>query len=251
MSKRLNVLLAEDDLISRRLIKILITKMGHHVEVVDNGRKAVEKIEKNDFDMVLMDVQMPVMDGLEATKIIRGREEKGEMERLPIIAVTAHAMKGDKEKCLQSGMDDYITKPIDEEQLKDKIDYLSKNPVQPKRNEDELRLDKLYELLNNEEDVSEIIGEFLDYFPEQLDLIRQMKSDQAYQKLRQIVHKFKGSVSNFQASKIMETCREIEAVLDKKDCKIDGDDEKQLEEKIAILEKQVNALAGKLRKLLK
>jgi len=105
--------------------------------------------------------------------------------------------------------------------------------------------------LNNEEDVSEIIGEFLDYFPEQLDLIRQMKSDQAYQKLRQIVHKFKGSVSNFQASKIMETCREIEAVLDKKDCKIDGDDEKQLEEKIAILEKQVNALAGKLRKLLK
>ena len=251
MGKRLNVLLAEDDLISRRLIKILITKMGHHVEVVENGRKAIEKVEKKPFDMILMDVQMPVMDGLEATKIIRDREKKGESEWIPIIAVTAHAMKGDKEKCLDSGMDDYITKPIDEEELKNKIDSLAKKPVQPKRSEDELRLDKLYELLNNEDDVEEIIGEFLDYFPEQLDLIKQMKRDEAYQKLRQIVHKFKGSVSNFQAAKIMETSREIEAILDKKDCNIESDDEKVLEEKIAVLENQVNELAGKLRELLK
>jgi len=107
------ILLVEDNLVNQRLAKIMLTKAGYQVAVANNGREAVEKYtaSPNDFDLIFMDVQMPEMDGLEATKAIR---EKG-FDTVPIVAMTANAMKGDREKCLESGMNDYITKPIKRE----------------------------------------------------------------------------------------------------------------------------------------
>ncbi|MEQ8786590.1 MAG: response regulator [Pirellulaceae bacterium] len=107
----LDLLLAEDSVVNQRLVVGLLERQGHRVTVCDNGREAVAALRSNRFDAVLMDVQMPRMDGLTATKCIR-RGERLTGEHIPIIAMTAHAMKGDRERCLAAGMDDYLSKPI-------------------------------------------------------------------------------------------------------------------------------------------
>jgi signal transduction histidine kinase/DNA-binding response OmpR family regulator len=118
----LRVLLAEDNLVNQRLAVRLLEKRGHRVVVAATGLQALKALEKEKFDLVLMDVQMPEMDGLEATAAIRKRE-KGTGHHQAVVALTAHAMKGDREKCLAGGMDGYLTKPIrpnDLDQLLDK-----------------------------------------------------------------------------------------------------------------------------------
>jgi signal transduction histidine kinase/CheY-like chemotaxis protein len=118
--KGANVLLAEDEPISGALTEKLLQQAGIQVTLVENGQKAVEEIESGEFQVVLMDVQMPVMDGLAATQEIRTRErQRGGHQS--IIALTAHAMQGDREKCLQAGMDDYLSKPINKDQLLDML----------------------------------------------------------------------------------------------------------------------------------
>lgn len=114
--RSLKILLAEDSKPNQRLALGLLAKWGHQVEVADNGLIAVEKWKANQFDVILMDVQMPNMDGLEATKRIRELENNSG-ERIAIVAMTAHAMKGDKERCLAVGMDGYLTKPIRKPEL--------------------------------------------------------------------------------------------------------------------------------------
>ncbi|MFH1144008.1 MAG: response regulator, partial [Candidatus Eisenbacteria bacterium] len=115
--RSLRVLLAEDNPVNQKLALRLLERMGHGTRLVQTGREAVEVSGAEPFDLILMDVQMPEMDGLEATRTIRRREsERG--GRLPIIAMTAHAMKGDRERCLESGMDDYVAKPIRPEELR-------------------------------------------------------------------------------------------------------------------------------------
>ena len=112
----LNVLLAEDGLANQKLAVGLLKRWGHTVTVVQDGSEAVKAWEKNPFDVILMDVQMPVMDGLEATQSIRSKEA-GTDHHILIIAVTAHAMSGDREKCLEAGMDGYVTKPFKKQAL--------------------------------------------------------------------------------------------------------------------------------------
>lgn len=112
LTPTLHILVAEDNRVNQRLAAVVLARMGHRVSLAENGRAAVKAVKKEDFDLILMDVQMPEMDGLEATVAIRGLE-KGNIRRVPIIAMTAHAMKGDREKCLAAGMDGYVSKPID------------------------------------------------------------------------------------------------------------------------------------------
>ncbi len=116
----LNVLLVEDNLINQRLAKRLLEKQGHRVMIASNGSRAVDLCKKARFDIILMDIQMPEMNGIEATKIIR-REEESLGQYTPIIAVTAHAMSGDREKYLAAGMDEYVSKPINRNLLIKKI----------------------------------------------------------------------------------------------------------------------------------
>jgi signal transduction histidine kinase/ligand-binding sensor domain-containing protein/CheY-like chemotaxis protein len=115
-SSKLKILLAEDNLVNQRFATLLLQKMGHEIVVVGSGRQALEQVQRNLFDLVLMDVQMPEMDGFAATKAIR-LWETGEGSHVPIIAMTANAMKGDREMCLASGMDGYIAKPVNKSEL--------------------------------------------------------------------------------------------------------------------------------------
>jgi CheY-like chemotaxis protein len=117
------VLLAEDNLINQRLAVRMLEKLGCSVTVAADGAEAVEAVAREPFDVVLMDVQMPRMGGFEATRLIRQRENQSGLH-LPIVALTAHAMTGDKERCLEAGMDDYVTKPIRPQELLGKLDAL-------------------------------------------------------------------------------------------------------------------------------
>ena len=106
----LSILVAEDNLVNQLLMRTLIEKRGHRVTVVANGTAAVAAWRQHRFDCILMDIQMPEMDGYAATRLIRAAEGNG--AHIPIIALTAYAMKEDREKCLQAGLDSYISKPI-------------------------------------------------------------------------------------------------------------------------------------------
>jgi CheY-like chemotaxis protein len=112
----LTILVAEDNRVNRRVIESLLTRRGHRVVLADNGRLAVDAWRAERFDVILMDVQMPEMDGFEATEAIREREDWS-VQRTPIIALTAHAMSGDRERCLGHGMDAYVQKPIDSAEM--------------------------------------------------------------------------------------------------------------------------------------
>jgi signal transduction histidine kinase/CheY-like chemotaxis protein len=115
-ARRLRVLLAEDNAVNQKIASRFLEKAGHHVTLASDGRQALAAIERESFDVVLMDVQMPEMDGFEATAAIRAQEQDTG-KRLPIIAMTAHAMAGDRERCLAAGMDGYLPKPIDRQKL--------------------------------------------------------------------------------------------------------------------------------------
>lgn len=116
----LNILLAEDNIVNQRLAVGLLHKNGHTVTIANNGAEAVEKYARGQFDAVLMDIQMPEMDGFEATHRIREMEQASGLH-IPIVAMTAHAMKGDRERCLESGMDQYVSKPIRIQTLMDAL----------------------------------------------------------------------------------------------------------------------------------
>ena len=178
--RKARILLVEDNPMNQKLAIALIKRAGYSVHPVENGIKAIETLKQSTYNLILMDVQMPEMNGFEATKAIRQME--GEKKHIPIVAMTAHAMKGDKERCLKAGMDDYIAKPIEPQELFDTIEKWSKNycreKVKTKKDdykkkkteknipiEFETAVDRFCgdrELLEN------MLEEFLDYVPKQL-----------------------------------------------------------------------------------
>ena len=124
-SERLQVLLAEDNQVNQRLATALLEKHGHTVVIARNGLEAISAFETGQFDLILMDVQMPVMDGLEAAANIRAREQVTG-GHIPIIALTAHAMSEDHQRCRKAGMDDYIAKPIVIKTLLEAVESVSR-----------------------------------------------------------------------------------------------------------------------------
>jgi CheY-like chemotaxis protein len=126
-SRPLRILVAEDNRVNQTLARRLLEKQGHAVTIVSNGREAVNAFEEGVFDLILMDVQMPELDGMAATELIRKLE--GGRSRMPIIALTAHAMASDRERCLAAGMDGFVSKPIQVGELVQAIAQLCENAV--------------------------------------------------------------------------------------------------------------------------
>ena len=118
------ILLAEDNEVNQLVAASILEQFGYECRVVNDGEAAVAAVRGEDYDLVLMDCQMPGMDGFEATRTIRREEQQAAADRLPIVALTANAIKGDRERCLSAGMDDYVTKPIDTLRLIDTIETL-------------------------------------------------------------------------------------------------------------------------------
>ena len=214
--KHLRILLAEDNPINKELAVRTLSKRGHMVTVTDNGKLAVEAFEKHDFDIVLMDIQMPEMDGFEATAAIR-QKELSNGRHIPIIAMTAHAMKGDREKCLASGMDAYISKPIHIEELLQVTEGLTRNRGPIDRTAESVQLtasaDLDAALLRVEGDealLSDLARLFCEECPKMMAAIQHGIEYKNAESLERAAHSLKGSLSTFAAAQAFELASKLE-----------------------------------------
>ena len=209
---RLNVLVAEDTPFNQKFISRLLKRWDHQVHIVENGLDAVEAFQTGTYDVILMDVQMPSMDGLEATRVIRQRETALGRTRIPIVAMTAHAMKGDQEMCLEAGMDAYISKPISSDLLRETLAKHVTKAAEEARLEDDT-VDKASLLTAFDHDwefFSEAVGMFLEDYPPMVEEIRASIMDSDAQRLRRQAHALKGMMGNFQAKTAVNAARTLE-----------------------------------------
>ncbi len=216
----LRLLLAEDNSVNQKLARSLLEKMGHHVTLALNGREAVELLEQQQFDLVLMDIQMPVMGGVEATRMIRERERRAGL-RTPIIALTAHAMKGDAEKYLRAGMDGYVSKPTNADFLRAEINRLTKGIEQVEKNtmtaseqnSSQSEIDPA-ELLARVENDRELLRDLLAIFKEELPrhllAIREAVESNDDARIAVVAHTLKGMLLNVAANRAASAAARLE-----------------------------------------
>jgi PAS domain S-box-containing protein len=213
----LRVLVAEDHEINQKLAVALLEKQGHRVTVADNGRDVLKLLERREFDLVLMDVQMPQLDGLEATALIRQRE-RGTDQHVPIIAMTACAMKGDRERCLEYGMDNYISKPLKPQELFDTIAAVfadrGEGALPIRQAESEAPVFDRTELLNRVGGDRELLQMLVDLFsdsaPAQLAELRLAIVAHNHALVHRLAHTVKGAVGNFASPTAIETAQRLE-----------------------------------------
>lgn len=210
--RSLQILLAEDNLINQTFATRLLQKRGHTVTVVGNGEQALQAVRERPFDVVLMDVQMPEMSGFDATARIR-EAEQGTGKRLPIIAMTAYAMKGDRERCLGVGMDDYVAKPIRPDELWKAMENVC--PCDNATSSDTDRAMSRTVLLDRVDGDLDLLRELVDLFvldcPRALMEIRAAITEQNSHALNRAAHAFKGAIGNFGPSQAFEAVQELEA----------------------------------------
>lgn len=218
-SASLKILVAEDTPFNQKFIARLLERWELNSVFVENGIEAVEKLNEQEFDMVLMDVQMPEMDGFEATRLIREKEKESGSPHIPIIAMTAYAMKGDKERCLESGMDGYVSKPISLELLKAEILKFSSSVPHPEENvadnTNEIAFDtgKLMQAFDNDtEFLKEAVEMFLEDYPPMIESINQALSAGDYEELGRTAHGLKGMLGNFQADEAVQQAFMLETM---------------------------------------
>ena len=201
-------MLAEDSFVNQKLVVTLLEREGHAVTVVGNGRAALAAVASESFDLALMDVQMPDMDGLEATAAIRVREHQTG-GHLPIVAMTAHALRGDRERCLEAGMDEYISKPIHVRQLLETIERAVGGPsaeawteaVAPAETETVDWKEVLKVAHGDRKLLGTIVAAALEELPRLLAAIREAVAAANHTALRLSAHTLKGSVQYFGASR--------------------------------------------------
>jgi CheY-like chemotaxis protein len=216
------VLVVEDNLVNQKVIVQMLEKRGYEAEVASNGLEAVGRIATTRYDFVLMDCQMPVMDGYEATREIRRSE--GEMRHTPIIAVTANAMMGDREKCLEAGMDDYLTKPVKIEALEAAIARWSKTdapeaapPIRSSERRidddviDQTALDALRELEDGASDIlRELVEIYIDDAPGYITALREAILAADPHQMERTAHTLKGSSASLGARRLVAACLDME-----------------------------------------
>ncbi len=219
--KYAKILLAEDNPINQKLAVLMLQKAGYSVDVVNNGYEAVQALQKSQYTLVLMDVQMPEFDGLEATRTIR-KSETPEVH-IPIIALTAHAMKGDRERCLEAGMDDYLSKPLRPKELMAVLDkWIIQSEIldEPSNPESLVEKTEIIAPINIDivmerfgDDMGFFMEMFSDYVVQAHELFLMMRS--AYQnnnavELSKTAHNLKGVSATFEATRMVELSTQID-----------------------------------------
>ena len=218
VKRPLRVLVAEDNPVNQELVVQLLTRRGHTVIVAENGRQAIASLDRHPFDLVLMDVQMPEMGGLEATQAIR-EKEKSTGGHIPILAMTAHAMQGDRERCLAAGMDGYLAKPIEPKAFVDTIEATA-TPARTAvesgdGTEAEAAFDEpglLARFSGNRRLLRTLVETFRGDCPRMMARIRSALGARDARALADAAHGLKGSVGNFGPSAALDTARKMESI---------------------------------------
>jgi signal transduction histidine kinase/DNA-binding response OmpR family regulator len=216
--QRLHVLLAEDNEVNQNMMRGLLGRLGHHVEVAANGHEVLAALERSpDIDLVLMDLQMPEMGGLEAAAAIRKREQGGS-RRVPIVALTAHSMKGDRERCIAAGMDGYLAKPVQREQLQATIEQFAlgrKRETAPEAAPATTAVDEdtlLARFGGDRKFLRRMIGIFLADSKKTLAQIGEAIHQQDAARLQVAAHALKGSAANFVAQQVVDAAYQMETL---------------------------------------
>jgi len=268
----LHILVAEDNAVNQQIARRLLEKRGHTVVVVADGRAALERLQQEQFDLVLMDVQMPIMDGVEATAAIRVREGQTR-DWLPVVAMTAHAMKGDREKYLAAGMDGYISKPVQKEALWEVVEEFGRKkrslkvPGLSDTSQASLCVDGCSHsvaigqadvassgyavfdrnaALDRVEGDSDLLGEmaavFLENCEAMLDDVRRAAASRDTRTLERAAHALKGCLANLAADEAWHAAAHVESLGREKDLDRVPEACSQLEQAIERLRPAMDAL---------
>ncbi len=235
----LRILLAEDNAINQRVAVRLLEKAGHTVTVAENGQAALDALRHGQFDVVLMDLQMPQMDGLEATAAIRA-DEQADGRHMPIIAMTAHAMKEDRKRCLAAGMDDYISKPVDSAALRRALAHATASPAPPPIFDQQAAVTKVdgdLELLR------ELATMLRDDAPQLVAEVRGAVTAHDASRIEKSAHRLKGSMMPFCALQAVQAAQALETLGH-------GGDLSQADERARLLEAEVDRLLAAINSLI-
>ncbi|RYU57753.1 PAS domain S-box protein [Methylolobus aquaticus] len=222
------VLLAEDNAINRRVTLAILAKLGYTADAVENGRECLEQLAQRDYDLVLMDCQMPEVDGYSASRRIRDPESGVRNHDIPIIALTAHAMRGDRERCLAAGMDDYLTKPLDVEALRSALDRWLPEPQSPPAPvaNDEVPARSIADIrvfdaaalhrrvLHDEDLYWEVINSFCEDLPGRIEQLRTALAAGDLPAVQRQAHTIKGTAANVAADALSALALSIEQAAD-------------------------------------
>lgn len=215
--QNIKILLVEDNIVNQRVALGILNNKGWEADVANNGQEALNMFKEKHYDFIVMDIQMPLLDGYEATKAIRQHEEKNG-GHIPIVALTAFAMPEDREKCLAAGMDDYLTKPVKAEVLYSTIETIISTGECPKVEEPDpqnqvspVDLTELLISLDGDKQVlRELVEHSIEFFPQHLMEIKSAIEKKDAPALRHSAHALKGEVANFGAQKAYSRLLELE-----------------------------------------
>ncbi len=206
----LRILLAEDNRVNQKVAVGLLTRSGHRVEIANNGKEALDRWERERFDLILMDVQMPEMNGFETTGLIR-EKEKGTDRHMTIVAMTAHAMKGDRERCLAAGMDGYLSKPIQVHELEKMLVELSAQ-AKPVVAHDLFDFEKAVASLGGDEELlREVVTLFLQHGPQMLKELREAVDEGKDVESQRKAHSLRGALQCLGADRVATTVQAVES----------------------------------------
>jgi PAS domain S-box-containing protein len=248
LGRRLSVLVAEDNPTNQKLVVVLLEQHGHRVTTAANGREAVAKASEGTFDVILMDVQMPELDGFEATAAIRRREDATGVHT-PIVAMTAHAMAGDRERCLAAGMDGYVSKPLRPGDLLSTIEgfFTKKRGDAPRDTPRASGVDGdalFHDFGQNRTLVAEVIKVFLSEAPKHLDALRAAVDARDARALAAAAHALKGSVGLFAKGAAFEAARRLEQ-------EAQNGDLAAMHERCAEIERELSLVCAELQAFLR
>jgi PAS domain S-box-containing protein len=244
-SRPLKILVAEDTPFNQKFILRLLASWNHQTVLVENGRQALAAFQRDHFDIILMDVQMPEMDGLETAAAFRQMEQKWQ-GHIPIIAMTAHVVKGDRERCLEAGMDEYISKPIDSDKLFEAMERLtntSGTTISSANSSIMVDSGLLLKAFDGDWDFfKEVVEVFLEDYPRLLDNLRRSLNDDDCETFERTAHSLKGMLKNFRVEPAAEIAFNLEKKGKKADLKGVQPDIENLTARIADVEKVLRAM---------